>query len=83
MSGDTAGQLERLEQRVDALEEHPALSVPPLRRGAGYVGTIKPEDGCIVSMLEYRGQVWIACQRAVYRVIDGKLEQFAFVPALT
>lgn len=42
--------------------------------------TISGKDGYVVSMIEHKGAIIIACQYAVYRLRDGELELILEVP---
>jgi len=49
------------------------------RKGIKHIFAEADPDKIIVSMLEWRGSVYVATQRGVYRIEDGKLVRLEFV----
>ena len=46
------------------------MSDAKYREGAKFVTAIPSEDGACVAMCEYKGQIFLACQYAIYQFFE-------------
>lgn len=49
------------------------------KAGFKFVAAPLPEWGKVVSMIEFGGTIFVACEFGVFKLVDGKLEPVMFV----